>query len=196
HHDALIFFLIFEPNYRTMDHSKEFAVIGGGSWATAIVKMLCENLNLVHWYMRNKQAIKHLQEEHHNPNYLSAVEFDPSQLKLTDNINEAVENADNLIFAIPSAFLSAELESLQLPLRDKIIYSAIKGIVPKSGMIVGNHFHHHYNVPADHIGVISGPCHAEEVALERLSYLTIGCTDIKKADFLAKVLSNHYIRCK
>ncbi|HET8809737.1 MAG TPA: NAD(P)H-dependent glycerol-3-phosphate dehydrogenase [Flavobacteriaceae bacterium] len=173
-----------------------FAVIGGGSWATALVKMLCENLEQVHWYMRNAQAIEHIKKEEHNPNYLSSVEFDVSQLKLTNDINEAVSAADFLIFAIPSAFLNNELEKLTIPLKDKVIFSAIKGIVPESSLIVGEHFHENYAVPFENIGVITGPCHAEEVALERLSYLTIACADENNAKTVAEVLGNDYIKCK
>lgn len=178
-----------------MEYSKSFAVIGGGSWATAIVKMLCQSLDQVHWYMRNEQAVECLQNEGHNPNYLSAVTFNPDQLCLTTHIDEAVIRADCLIFVIPSAFLYKELSNLTVSLEDKIIYSAIKGIVPESGLIVGEHLHNYYQVKYDNIGVISGPCHAEEVALERLSYLTIACADTQKAQFLAKILNNAYIRC-
>ncbi|RAV28254.1 NAD(P)H-dependent glycerol-3-phosphate dehydrogenase [Sinomicrobium soli] len=175
---------------------KKFAVIGGGSWATAIVKMLTENLEEVGWYMRNVFVKEHIQNQGHNPNYLSAVEFRPEQLRLTNDINEAVRRADVLVFAIPSAFLLAELEKLQEPLQDKIIFSAIKGIVPETGLIVGEHFHKEYGIPYENIGVITGPCHAEEVALERLSYLTIACADEKKARMVARNLSSDYIKTK
>jgi|SRR5690625_587473 len=175
--------------------NKNIAVIGGGSWATAIVKILTESLPQVHWYMRSKEAIEHIKKDHHNLHYLSSVKFDPKQLILTDNINTAVEQADYLIFVIPSAFLYSELEKLKRPLKDKVIYSAIKGIVPETGLLVGEHFHHEYEVPYENIGVISGPCHAEEVALGRLSYLTIACPDEKKAQFLADIFDNDYIRC-
>lgn len=160
-----------------MENTPTFAVIGGGSWATAIVKMLCENVEQVHWYMRNTVAIEHIQQEDHNPNYLSSVEFDTKQLCLTNKIDEAVKAADFIIFAIPSAFLKTELDKLSIPLKDKIIFSAIKGIVPETSLIVGEHFHEHYNIPFENIGVITGPCHAEEVALERLSYITIACAN-------------------
>lgn len=179
-----------------MEKPKEFAVIGGGSWATAIVKMLCESLDHVHWYMRNVQAIDYIKKENHNPNYLSSVEFDVNQLKLTNDINEAVSKADCLIFAVPSAFLQGELNKLTVSLKEKIIFSAIKGIVPESSLIVGEHFHETYGISYKNIGVISGPCHAEEVALERLSYLTIACADEEKAQELGDIFSNEYIRCK
>jgi glycerol-3-phosphate dehydrogenase (NAD(P)+) len=179
-----------------MSEKLKFAVIGGGSWATAIAKMLCVNLSEIAWYMRNDAAIEHIQKYKHNPNYLSSVEFDTSKLKLTNNINEAVEYADYVIFAIPSAFLDAELKNLTVSLADKIIFSAIKGIVPETSLIVGEHFHIQYDIPYYNIGVITGPCHAEEVALERLSYLTIACGDPDKACIVAKSLSGNYIKAK
>ena len=104
-----------------MNNSPKFAVIGGGSWATAIAKMLCVNQAEICWYMRNQNAIDHIKTEKHNPNYLSSVEFDTKKLKLTTDINEAVSYADILIFAIPSAFLDAELKNMTVSLADKII---------------------------------------------------------------------------
>jgi glycerol-3-phosphate dehydrogenase (NAD(P)+) len=179
-----------------MSDNLKFAVIGGGSWATAIAKMLCVNLPEICWYMRNDAAIEHLKMHKHNPNYLSSVEFDNNKLKLTNDINEAVAYADYIIFAIPSAFLNGELEKLTVSLQDKIIFSAIKGIVPETSLIVGEHFHIKYDIPYHNIGVITGPCHAEEVALERLSYLTIACGDPEKASIVAKNLSGNYIKAK
>lgn len=179
-----------------MSENLKFAVIGGGSWATAIAKMLCVNLSEIAWYMRNDAAIEHIEKYKHNPNYLSSVEFDTNKLKLTNNINEAIEYADYVIFAIPSAFLDAELKNLTVSLADKIIFSAIKGIVPETSLIVGEHFHIQYDIPYYNIGVITGPCHAEEVALERLSYLTIACGDPDKACIVAKSLSGNYIKAK
>lgn len=179
-----------------MSENLKFAVIGGGSWATAIAKMLCVNLSEISWYMRNDAAIEHIEKYKHNPNYLSSVEFDTKKLKLTNNINEAIEYADYIIFAIPSAFLDAELKNMTVSLADKIIFSAIKGIVPETSLIVGEHFHIQYDIPYYNIGVITGPCHAEEVALERLSYLTIACGDPDKAKTVAKTLSGNYIKAK
>lgn len=181
---------------KKMADNLKFAVIGGGSWATAIAKMLCVNLPEISWYMRNDAAIEHIKNHKHNPNYLSSVEFDNKKLKLTNDINEAVAYADYIIFAIPSAFLNAELEKLTVSLKDKIIFSAIKGIVPETSLIVGEHFHYKYDIPYYNIGVITGPCHAEEVALERLSYLTIACGDPDKACIVAKNLSGNYIKAK
>jgi len=179
-----------------MSDQPKFAVIGGGSWATAIVKMLCENLDEVHWYMRSVYAIEHLKKEEHNPNYLSSVEFNIKQLRLSNDINEVVAAADNLIFAVPSAFIFTELQALVIPLRDKKVFSAIKGIVPETGLIVGDHLNETYDIPFDNIGVITGPCHAEEVDLERLSYLTVACANEDNAKLFAKYLSCEYINVK
>ena len=177
-----------------MNENAKFAVLGGGSWATAIVKMLTNNQEKIGWYMRNTDAIAHITTQKHNPNYLTSVEFKTEQLVLTSDINEAVNYADVLIFAIPSAFLVGELEKLTVSFKDKIIFSAIKGIVPESGLIVGEHFHNTYEIPFENIGVITGPCHAEEVAMERLSYLTIACADTEKAELVANNLASNYIK--
>ena len=179
-----------------MSNKPKFTVFGGGSWATAIVKMLCENLEEVGWYMRNETALEHIKKDKHNPNYLSSVEFDVSKLKLSNDINEMATYADYLIFVIPSAFLYDELKKLTASLKGKIVFSAIKGIVPETSLIVGDHFFTNLNIPFKDIGVITGPCHAEEVALERLSYLTIACADDKKAQIVADHLSCDYIKCK
>src|SRR5690606_21138787 len=145
-----------------MINNPKFAVIGGGSWATAIAKMLCHNLSEIAWYMRNDTAIEELKVNKHNPNYLSSVEFDTDQLLLTTDINEAISYADYVVFAIPSAFLGSELEKLTVSLEGKIIVSAIKGIIPETGLIVGQHFMETYNIPIENIAVLAGPCHAEE----------------------------------
>ena len=179
-----------------MNNQLKVAVLGGGSWATAIVKMLCENLDTVGWYMRSTYAAEHINQNKHNPNYLSSAELHPSQLDLSNDINKVVSNYDILIFAIPSAFLTLELEKLTESLECKIVFSAIKGIVPETGLIVGEHFYEKYNVPYKNIGVITGPCHAEEVAMERLSYLTIACQDEDKAKTVGGWLQSRYIRVK
>jgi glycerol-3-phosphate dehydrogenase (NAD(P)+) len=179
-----------------MNKDPKVVVFGSGSWATAIVKMLCENLEQVGWYIRNDNTIEYIKENDHNPNYLSSAEFDVNQLYLSSDINEMVKYADILIFAIPSAFVKAELDKITEEFSSKIIFSAIKGIVPETGLIVGEHFNVVHKVPFENIGVITGPCHAEEVAMERLSYLTIACRDEKKAAIVSDKLRSHYIRTK
>ena len=179
-----------------MNTNPKIAVFGGGSWATAIVKMLSENLEQVGWYMRSQSAIDYIKENEHNPNYISSATFNVNQLFLSSDINEMVKYADILIFAIPSAFVKAELDKITEDYTSKIVFSAIKGIIPESGLIVGEHFNKILNVPIENIGVITGPCHAEEVAMERLSYLTIACKDEEKAKLVSKYISSHYIKTK
>ena len=130
-----------------MNNQLKIAVLGGGSWATAIVKMLCENIETVGWYMRSTYVAEHIKLNKHNPNYLSSAELHPNQLILSNNINKTVEDYDILVFAIPSAFLTSELGKLTTPLTNKVVFSAIKGIVPESGLIVGEHFFKNYNIP-------------------------------------------------
>lgn len=151
----------------------KIAVIGGGSWATALVKILTENSDYVGWWMRNEENVMHIKKYHHNPNYLSSVELITENIDVSTDLNHLVETADTLIFAVPSAFLKDALKDLTVDLKDKMIFSAIKGIVPDENLIVGEFFYEKYGVPLDRIGIITGPCHAEEVALERLSYITI-----------------------
>ncbi len=177
-----------------MNEHQKIAVLGGGSWATAIIKMLMENLDSIGWYMRNEQNIEHILENEHNPKYLSSAELQVEKLDLSSDINYTVANYDILIFAIPSAFLTIELNKLNASLDNKTIFSAIKGIVPETGLIVGEHFNQHFNIPLENIGVITGPCHAEEVAMERLSYLTIACIDENKAERMANAIQSWYIK--
>jgi len=182
---------------KIMEKSARVAVIGGGSWATAIVKMLSENEKSLSWYMRNPSAISHIKRHCHNPNYLSSVELNLEKIKvLSTDINKVVAFADYIIIVIPSAFLHRELQKLKTSLKGKVIFSAIKGIVPEKGLIVGEYFNEQYNIPISDIGVITGPCHAEEVALEKLSYLTIACKDTRKAQTMANKLKSEYIKCK
>ncbi len=179
-----------------MDSYPKFAVIGGGSWATALVKILKANLPEVAWYLRSLEVIEHIKTHGHNPSYLTSVEFNPEKLLLTNDINEAIAYADYVVFAVPSAFVGKELKKMTTSLEGKVIISAIKGIVPESSLLVGEHFHLKYGVPYDKIAVISGPCHAEEVALERLSYLTIASANKQTASEIAQYLSNYYIKTK
>lgn len=170
------------------------AVLGGGSWATAIVKMLTESNDYVGWWMRDEENVLHIKKYHNNRRYLSSVELATEKIDISTDINHLVQNAHCLIAAIPSAFLKSALAELKVDLKDKMVFSAIKGIVPDENLIVGEFFHQNYEVPLENIGVITGPCHAEEVALERLSYLTIASQNEEAAEALAKRLSCDYIK--
>ncbi len=170
------------------------AVIGGGSWATAIVKMLTENNDYVGWWMRDEENVLHIKRFHNNRRYLSSVELKTENIAISTDLDHIVSEADCLIVAIPSAFLKASLRSLNVPIKDKLVFSAIKGIVPDENLIVGEFFHQYYQVPLEQIGVITGPCHAEEVALERLSYLTVASLDEERAKAVADRINGDYIK--
>lgn len=172
---------------------KRISVVGSGSWATAIVKILHDSGSQVGWYIREKPIIEHIKTYKHNPNYLSSVSFDTDRLMLSSDINATVENSDILVFVVPSTYIKAWLESLTVSLQGKFIVSAIKGIVPEEDSTIAEFFNRHYDVPFDNIGVISGPSHAEEVALERLSYLTFSCKTKQMAKELASYFDTHYI---
>lgn len=177
-----------------MNSTGKIAIIGGGSWATALAKIVLSTQSDINWYMRRPDRIEDFKRMKHNPAYLSSITFDTDHINFYSDINELVKNSDTLIFATPSPFLKQHLQKLETPLHDKFIISAIKGIVPDENMLIGDYFADYYKVPSDNIAVLGGPCHAEEIALERLSYLTIACKDLEKAKLTAKIFSNSYLR--
>jgi glycerol-3-phosphate dehydrogenase (NAD(P)+) len=177
-----------------MNEKSKIAVIGGGSWATAIAKIALTNSDSINWYMRRQEQIDEFVRLSKNPSYLTGVKFDTDRIHFTSDINKLVRTSDILIFATPSPFLKQHLKKLKQKLDKKFIITAIKGIVPDENMIVSDYFEEFYNVPKDNIAVLAGPCHAEEVALERLSYLTIGCSSREKARVVAQRFNNSFIR--
>ena len=170
-------------------------IMGGGSWATAIAKIIAitQNGNF-NWYMRRPDQIEEFKSLEHNPFYLTGVYFNLEHISFYNDINEVVENSDILIFAIPSPFLKQHLQKLNVPLKNKIILSAIKGIVPDENMLVSDYFSAFYDIPKDNIAVLAGPCHAEEIALERLSYLNIACTTPERSSLIADIFTTHFIK--
>lgn len=178
-----------------INNSPKIAVIGSGSWATAIVKILLNNVNKITWFTRKQEDVDYIIKYKHNPRYLSSVEFDTDKIELSSDIKKSIIDNDIIILAIPSAFCHSTLKHLNKDdLENKIIFSAIKGIIPEFNLIVGEYLNSHWNVPLNQIGVITGPCHAEEVAMEKLSYLTIACNEIEKADQIAKLMRCRYIK--
>lgn len=178
-----------------MEENRKIAVIGGGSWATALVKILCNNLNSVNWWMRSEQAVAHILKYRHNPNYLQSVEFDLNKINVNTDLQEIIRPADIVIIATPSAFLVSIFENFPVDLmKNKVVFSAVKGIVPEYNAIPARFIHKTFGIPYHKIGIISGPCHAEEVALERLSYLTIASQNDDHADEMAELLSCRYIK--
>lgn len=172
-------------------------MIGGGSWATAVIKMLSDNLaeKEIYWWLRDTTSIAHLKQYKHNPKYLSSVELKLPENNISNDISEIIEQADYVILNVPAAFLKETLSGVTPEmLSGKKIVSAIKGIVPDENQIIGEFMHDKFNVPLNDILVISGPCHAEEVALEKLSYLTIASINLETASSFSKLLSTRYIK--
>ena len=172
----------------------KIAIMGGGSWATAIAKMCLAQEDSINWYMRRDDRIADFKRLGHNPAYLTGVKFDTKRISFSSNINDVVKESDTLIFVTPSPYLKAHLKKLKTKIKDKFIITAIKGIVPDDNVIVSEYFTKEYGVPPENIAVLAGPCHAEEVALERLSYLTIACPDKDKARIFARRLGSSFIK--
>jgi glycerol-3-phosphate dehydrogenase (NAD(P)+) len=172
----------------------KIAIMGGGSWATAIAKIVLAQDDSINWYMRRDDRIADFKRLGHNPAYLTGVKFDVKRINFSSNINDIVKDSDTLIFVTPSPYLKVHLKKLKTKLKDKFIITAIKGIVPDENLIVSEYLAQEYGVPEENIAALGGPCHAEEVALERLSYLTIACPDKDKARILARKLASQYIK--
>ncbi len=174
---------------------EKIAVIGGGSWASALVKILSENKSQVHWWMRNENDVQHLINYRHNPRYLSGVTYDLNYVKPSTDLRNVVAVADWVILAVPAAFVQEALDGLeQNALEGKVLISAIKGMIPKQNILITDYLEQHYGVPNSHQLVIAGPCHAEEVAMEKQSYLTIGSHDLSTAERFCELLRNRYVK--
>lgn len=174
----------------------EIGVVGGGSWATAIAKILLERVPHIHWYMRNARRVEEFRRSGHNPTYLSQVSFDMNRITLTDDINQLANSCQMLILVLPSPFLKGTLEQLHVKLRSKYLVTAIKGIVPGENLICTDYLSLMYGLPQEQLAVIAGPSHAEEVAMNHLTYLTVGCADVKLAQQIASLLANDYVLTK
>lgn len=173
---------------------RRIAVMGGGSWATAIAKILLDSVEHISWYMRRPESIEEFKRLGHNPSYLTSVHFDMSRISFSADINEVVRTCDTLIFVTPSPYLKNHLRKLREKIHNKFIVTAIKGIVPDENLICSEYFRQFYNVPDDNLAVLGGPSHAEEVALGRLTYLTVGCTDEEKARDFAELIASNYVK--
>lgn len=170
--------------------------MGSGSWATAIAKMLLEKVEHLHWYMRRPDAVEEFKRLEHNPSYLTSVHFDVERITFSTDITEVVRACDTLVFVTPSPYLKNHLKKLKTKLHDKFIITAIKGIVPDENLVCSEFFRQIYNVPDENLAVLGGPSHAEEVALGRLTYLTVGCADTEKAQAFAETLASSYVKTK
>ncbi|MEO8066976.1 MAG: NAD(P)H-dependent glycerol-3-phosphate dehydrogenase [Flavobacteriales bacterium] len=174
---------------------ERIAVIGAGSWGTALVKLLSGTQQRVGWWVRRAETIEHIKKYGHNPDYISAAQFEVGRLAMCEDIQTVVREADTLIIAVPSAFLKATLEQLdKSALAGKSVFSAVKGIVPETNQIVGEYLFEHWGVPKASFGVICGPCHAEEVAMERLSYLTIASQNANNTKAMGDALNGRFMK--
>ena len=179
-----------------MFNQGKIAIIGGGSWATAIAKIVVGHTHHIGWYMRREDRIEDFTRLGHNPAYLTSVRFNVDEIHFSSDLNKITQAYDTLIFVTPSPYLKNHLKKLKTRIRDKFIITAIKGIVPDENLSCSEYFHQVFDVPYENIACIAGPSHAEEVALERLSYLTIACADPDKARAFADLISSDFIKTK
>src|SRR5437868_2921490 len=177
-----------------MQESLRIGIIGNGSWATALVKILTDNQQNVNWWIRNANSIEHIRRRRHNPNYLSSAYFDINLLNLQNEVQAVVEASDLLVLAVPSAYLQGVLEQVEpLQLRDKKILSAIKGLIPGPDVLLNHYLRKQFNVPLENYFAVLGPCHAEEVAAEKLSYLTFSGIDTEMTLQISDLFKTSYI---
>ncbi|NQX91004.1 MAG: NAD(P)H-dependent glycerol-3-phosphate dehydrogenase [Flavobacteriales bacterium] len=178
-----------------MSDQPRVGVLGGGSWATALTKILSNNLDTIHWWMRNQGAVDHIEAYGRNPNYIQSIEFDRNQIKVTTDMQSVIDACDILVIAIPSAFLDTTFQEYKpVGMDKKVLFASIKGVVNEYDSIPARYLHKEFRTPYEQIGLISGPCHAEEVATERLSYLTVACPVEETAQTMADLLACRYIK--
>lgn len=170
------------------------AIIGSGSWATALAKIVMHNATDINWYIRKQETIDEFIEIRRNPNHLEWAYFDVSRIHFSADINAVIEQSDLLVLAVPSPYLKQSLNDIKVDMSQKMVISAVKGMIPDENLLVTEYMHQYFQVPKENLGVIAGPCHAEEIALERLSYLTVGCRDMQKAIEWSKLFDTPYVR--
>ena len=170
------------------------AIIGSGSWATALAKIVMHNATDINWYIRKQETIDEFIEIRRNPNHLEWAYFDVSRIHFSADINAVIEQSDLLVLAVPSPYLKQSLNDIKVDMSQKMVISAVKGMIPDENLLVTEYMHQYFHVPKENLGVIAGPCHAEEIALERLSYLTVGCKDMQKAIEWSKLFDTPYVR--
>ena len=170
------------------------AIIGSGSWATALAKIVMHNATDINWYIRKQETIDEFIEIRRNPNHLEWAYFDVSRIHFSADINAVIEQSDLLVLAVPSPYLKQSLNDIKVDMSNKMVISAVKGMIPDENLLVTEYMHQYFQVPKENLGVIAGPCHAEEIALERLSYLTVGCKDMQKAIEWSKLFDTPYVR--
>ena len=170
------------------------AVLGSGSWATALAKIVMHNVAEINWYIRKQETIDEFREIRRNPNHLEWAYFDISRINFSADINQVLSEAELAILAVPSPYVKDVLAEITVDMSQKKVISAVKGMIPGDNILVTDYLHEHFHIPENNLGMITGPCHAEEIALERLSYLTIGCKDTANAREWQKLFDTPYVR--
>ena len=176
-----------------MSFDRNIGVLGAGSWGTALVKMLSENCDKIFWFSRDDIQIKEIIKTKKNPKYLKDLEIETNKISISSNLNLIIDNSDILIIAIPSPYIEKSLNKHKTALASKIIFSGSKGVIPESHLVITEHLHKQYNIPYENLGILSGPTHAEEIAKEKLSYLTVGSSNYEISKYLSKKLFSPYI---
>ncbi|HBT85143.1 MAG: NAD(P)H-dependent glycerol-3-phosphate dehydrogenase [Fermentimonas sp.] len=180
-----------------MDSIGKICILGGGTWGTALAKMVLMNQKHINWFMRRDDQIEGFYKLGHNPGYLTNVKFNLAQITFYSNVERAIKDSDTIIVAIPSPYVKQYFRRIwNSTFRDKFIVSALKGIIPNDNMVMSEYLADNFKIPSENIGVLSGPCHAEEVALERLSFLTAASKDLEKAKLLAESISSRILKTK
>jgi glycerol-3-phosphate dehydrogenase (NAD(P)+) len=174
--------------------ARTFGIIGSGSWATALAKILTDNKQHINWWVRNPRSLEHIRQRRHNPSYLSSVNFDTSLLTLSADIGQVIKDSDILVIGIPSAYIEESIGHLPPTIwKGKKIVSAVKGILPGQNILLNYYLQQKFKVPLEDYFAVLGPCHAEEVASEKLSYLTFSGTDTAMASTIASHFTIDYI---
>lgn len=180
-----------------MDSIGKICILGGGTWGTALAKMVLMNQKHINWFIRRDEQIEGFYKLGHNPNYLTNVKFNLAQITFYSNIEKAIKDSDTVIIAIPSPYVKQYFRRVwNSTFRGKFIVSALKGIIPNDNMVMSEFLADNFKIPLENIGVLSGPCHAEEVALERLSFLTVSSRDQEKAEQLANAISSRILKTR
>ncbi|MCX7985567.1 MAG: NAD(P)H-dependent glycerol-3-phosphate dehydrogenase [Bacteroidales bacterium] len=173
---------------------EEVAIIGGGSWATALAKIVSGNVKRLHWYIYEKEIIEYLKKHRHNPQYISSIEFDTKKIEFYNDVKSAMESAPIIIFVVPSAYIKNLMGTLDIDFTGRFFVSAVKGIVPDDNVTVTEYFQEQFSLTYSQVGVISGPCHAEEIAMGRLSYLTVAAEEEEQGERVASLLKSPFIK--
>jgi glycerol-3-phosphate dehydrogenase (NAD(P)+) len=177
-----------------MEQSNKIAVIGGGSWATALAKVIVDKVGHINWFIYEEEIIENIKKHYHNPLYLSSIEFDPNKITFYNRAKTAIEDSNIVVFVVPSAFVKNTLQNDDIDFQGRYFVNATKGIVPGDNLTVTQYFQNRFKIPGDHLAVISGPSHAEEIAMERLTYLTVAAENNSDAELIQDIISNGYVK--